>query len=78
MSPGSCIQIGTIGRFDDGRQYYDSPSTPNTVDEAGFAQDANISAARPAPEACVKCSRDTNGSGGATDEYHFYHVLLAR
>lgn len=78
MSPGGCVQIGAVGRFDDGRQYYDSPSTPNTMDEAGFAQDANISAARPAPEACVKCARDTNGSGGATDEYHFYHVLLAR
>lgn len=78
ISPGSCIQIGAIGRFDDGQQYYDSPSAPNTVDEAGFAQDANISAARPAPEACVKCSRDTNGTAGAADEYHFYHVLLAR
>ncbi|HBR69813.1 MAG TPA: hypothetical protein DEA55_10610, partial [Rhodospirillaceae bacterium] len=34
--PGSCINIGALGRFDNGRQFYDSPSTPNTVDETTF------------------------------------------
>lgn len=73
--PGACLQIGAAGRFNDTQQYY---ASPNTVDETSFAQDPNISAARSAPEACVKCSRDTDGDGSSADEYHFYHVLLAR
>ncbi len=61
--PGSCLHIGALGRFDDAQQFYDSPSTPNTVDEASFSK-------KPALQACVYC---TLGSS-----YHFYHVILAR
>lgn len=66
-NPGDCLNIGSIGRFSDGRQFY---ATPNTVDEATFAQDPNTSAVRSALQACVQCS-----IGPAR---HFYHVLLAR
>ncbi|MGB4107632.1 MAG: hypothetical protein WBK55_07530 [Alphaproteobacteria bacterium] len=66
-SPGDCLNIGALGRFDDAQQFY---GTPNTVDETTFAQDSNTSAARPALQACVRCSL-----GPAM---HFYHVLLAR
>lgn len=74
-NPGDCLQIGPLGRFDDTQQYY---ATPNTVDETTFAQDPAISKARPALQACVQCSRDTDGDSSTADEYHFYHVLLAR
>jgi len=69
--PGTCVQIGALGRFDAGQQFYDSPSTPNTVDESTFT-------VMPALQGCVLCSLDTNGANGTADEYHFYHVLYAR
>lgn len=65
--PGDCLYIGADGRFDSGTQFY---SSPNTVDETGFAQDSTISAAKTALQACVTCERDS--------ARHFYHVLLAR
>ncbi len=63
--PGSCINIGALGRFDNGRQFYDSPSTPNTVDETTFTT-------MPGTQGCVQCV-DMPGA-----PYHFYHVLYAR
>ncbi len=75
--PGDCVNVGALGRFDDLQQFY---STINTMDETSgsFVHDANTSAPRPALQACVTCSRDTNSANGTTDERHFYHVLLAR
>ncbi len=67
ISPGDCLNLGAPGRFDDAQQFY---PTPNTVDATTFAQDSNTSSARPALQACVRCSL-----GPAL---HFYHVLLAR
>ena len=65
---GACIYMGVSeGHFGDSTQFY---TTPNTVDEATFAQDPNTSVARTALQGCVLCARDS--------EYHFYHVLLAR
>ena len=74
---GSCVNLGTLGRFDDATQFY---TTINTMDEASgsFVHDANTSAARPAQQGCVTCSVDTNGANGAADELHFYHVLMTR
>lgn len=70
---GDCINLGTVGRFDDGQQYYDPPGgTPNTTDETTFEQDASVSEAYTALQACVQCA----DVGGAP--YHFYHVLLTR
>lgn len=66
-APGDCLHLGPNGRFDDGRQFY---STPNTADEATFAQDPNTGAARTALQACVRCN-----IGPAL---HFYHVLMVR
>ena len=66
--PGACLNIGDLGRFDDTQQFYDA--TINTVDETSFEQDANTSAAHPAPQACVACT-----VGPAN---HFYHVLMVR
>ena len=66
-SAGSCVFTGAAGRFDDNVQFY---STPNTMDESTFAQDAGISAARPAGEACVVCAADNKN--------YAYHVILAR
>lgn len=65
---GDCVYMGAPGRFNDGSSanFY---AAPNTMDLTSFAQDANTSTARPAPQACVQCD---DGS------YHFYHVLLAR
>ncbi|MGB0720020.1 MAG: hypothetical protein ACPGRX_06080 [Bdellovibrionales bacterium] len=75
--PGDCVQMGALGRFDDSRQFY---SSVNTMDETSgsFDQDAGTSAARPAPEACVVCSVDTNAANGTDDERHYYHVLMTR
>ncbi len=73
--PGSCLNIGAIGRFDAGQQYY---TTINTVDETTFEQDPEAGAAYTTLQACVVCSMDTNGANGLADEYHFYHVLVAR
>ena len=64
-NPGSCLNIGALGRFDAARQFYDAPSTPNTVDEGTFTT-------MPAPQGCVQCV-DMAGA-----PYHFYHVLYAR
>jgi hypothetical protein len=64
---GDCVNIGALGRFDASKQYY---NIVNTMDETSFTQDDNTSAARPAPQACVRCS-----VGPAN---HFYHVLLSR
>ena len=77
INAGSCVNLGAIGRFDDVIQFY---TTINTMDEANtsFEHDANTSAARPAPQGCVVCSVDTNGANGASDERHFYHVLMTR
>lgn len=77
LSPGDCVNIGADGRFDDGQQFY---TTVNTMDETStsFDHDSNTSAPRPAMQACVTCSADTNSANGATDERHFYHVLMAR
>ncbi|MCC7305243.1 MAG: hypothetical protein IT558_03175 [Alphaproteobacteria bacterium] len=66
-SPGNCLFQGAVGRFNDTQQFY---GTPNTTDAASFTQDPEISAARPAQEACVLCELDGKN--------HFYHVLLAR
>ena len=65
--PGDCVALGAAGRFNDSVQFY---ASPNTMDETSFAQDANTSAASPAPQGCVQCD-----VGSA---YHFYHVLLTR
>ena len=62
----ACLNIGATGRFDDSTQY---ASSPNTVDASTFEQDASVSAAYPAPQACVVCDDSSQ---------HFYHVLLAR
>lgn len=67
LSPGDCINLGALGRFDDAQQFY---ATANTVDETSFTQDPNTSAVRPAPQACVRCSLDSAN--------HYYYVLLAR
>jgi len=66
-SPGSCINLGSGGRFNDTHQFYDAP---NTADALSFSQDPQTSAPRPALEACVHCAAD--------NQYHFYHVLMAR
>lgn len=66
-APGNCVHIGSLGRFSDARQFY---ASPNTMDQTTFMQDATISAAKPAPQACVVCELDS--------ERYFYHVLLAR
>ncbi|GJL85811.1 MAG: hypothetical protein DHS20C02_15860 [Micavibrio sp.] len=63
--PGSCVDVGALGRFDAARQYYDAPSTPNTVDEGTYTT-------MPGTQGCVQCV----DMGGAP--YHFYHVLYAR
>ncbi len=65
-SPGQCLSIGALGRFDDAQQFY---ATPNTVDEATFEQDPSTSAARSAPQACVICD---------DGKRHVYHVLMSR
>lgn len=75
INPGSCLNIGAAGRFDNGQQFY---ATANTVNESSFEQDPVETAAYTALQACVVCSMDTNSTNGITDEYHFYHVLLAR
>lgn len=63
-SAGGCLYGGDAARFGDSVQFYDSPSkTPNTTDETSFSH-------TPAMEGCVKCSSDEN--------YHFFHVLMAR
>lgn len=63
-SAGDCLNVGALGRFDDGQQFYDPPGdTPNTTNEASFSR-------KPALQACVQCALD--------GQYHFYHVLLAR
>ena len=74
---GDCVNLGAIGRFDGSTQFY---TTINTMDETNtsFEHDANTSAARPAPQGCVICSADTNSANAATDERHFYHVLMGR
>lgn len=54
-SPGDCLFLGALGRFDDGRQFYDPP---NTTDEGSFSH-------KPAPEGCVQCATD-----GARHYYH--------
>lgn len=76
-SPGNCVNIGALGRFDDARQFY---TTINTMDEtdASFEHDPNTDAPRPAMQACVTCSVDTDSDGSTADELHFYHVLMAR
>jgi hypothetical protein len=66
-NPGDCVNIGALGRYDSGQQFY---SSPNTMDETTFEQDSVTSAAHTALQACVACSADS--------ENHFYHVLLAR
>lgn len=66
-NPGSCLNVGALGRFDAGQQFY---STVNTVDETTFAQDSSGAAAKTALQACVRCD-----IGPAN---HFYHVLMAR
>lgn len=66
--PGSCIHIGSLGRVNDTRQFYDSPATPNTFNEATMTS-------MPSLQGCVQC--EMNGAS-TEDEYHFYHVLLAR
>ncbi len=66
-SPGNCVNLGAAGRFNDTQQFY---GTPNTVDATTFEQDPEISAPRPALQACVHCAAD--------NENHYYHVLLAR
>lgn len=66
-SPGNCVYTGSDGRFGSARQFFDPP---NTMSEASFAQDTNLSAAKPALEACVVCAADNNN--------YAYHVLLAR
>ncbi len=63
----ACIYQGATERFSDSDQY---DSAPNTMDESTFAQDDTISAVKPAPQACVRCTADGNN--------HFYHVLYAR
>lgn len=68
-SPGDCVNLGALGRFDDAQQFY---PTPNTANAATFTQDPNTSAARPALQACVQCDI------ASTPALHFYHVLLAR
>lgn len=68
-SAGDCLALGALGRFDETvlPGFY---STANTTDETSFTQDPNTGEARPAPQACVRCSL-----GPAN---HFYHVLLVR
>ena len=66
-SAGSCVSMGAAGRFDSAQQFY---TTPNTADEATFAQDSVTSAAHTALQGCVKCDADAKN--------HFYHVLMAR
>ncbi|MFK7839980.1 MAG: hypothetical protein AB8B83_06575 [Bdellovibrionales bacterium] len=75
---GECVNMGAIGRFDNSTQFYSTAI--NTMNEAStsFEHDPNTSAARPAQQGCVICSRDTNGDGSLTDELHFYHVLMTR
>ncbi len=65
ISPGDCLHIGALGRFDGAQQFYDTPSTPNTVDDTTYTT-------MPGTQGCVQCV-DMAGS-----PYHFYHVLLAR
>lgn len=55
VSPGDCLNVGPLGRFDDGQQFYDPP---NTTDEASFTK-------KPALEGCVQCATD-----GARHFYH--------
>lgn len=64
-NPGSCIAIGALGRFDDSQQFY---TTTNTIDDTTIT-------VNPALQACIQCEMD---GGSTSDEYHFYHVLLAR
>lgn len=66
-SAGNCVNMGDDGRFGDTRQFY---ASPNTADAATFAQNPEISAARPALEGCALCSADS--------KYHYFHTLLAR
>lgn len=66
-NPGSCVNIGALGRFDDGQQFY---TTVNTMDESTFTQDNYTSAAASAMQACVACALDSKN--------HFYHVIMAR
>ncbi|MCK6417325.1 MAG: hypothetical protein L6Q57_00050 [Alphaproteobacteria bacterium] len=66
-SPGNCVYTGTDGRFGATHQFFDPP---NTMSEASFTQDANLSAPQAALEACVVCAADNNN--------YAYHVLLAR
>ncbi|MCB1532043.1 MAG: hypothetical protein KDJ35_04145 [Alphaproteobacteria bacterium] len=70
---GDCLNLGALGRFDDGQQYYDPPSfSENTVDESSFEQDPVSGEAYTVLQACVQC---VNFAGTPR---HFYHVLLAR
>lgn len=62
----ACIYTGATGRFNASTQY---SSSPNTMNESSFAQDTTISAAKPAPQACVQCSDSS---------YHFYTVIFPR
>ena len=66
-SPGGCVNMGAGGRFGAAHQFYE---TPNTMDASTFTQDPSTSTPRPALEACVHCAGD--------NQYHFYHVLMAR
>lgn len=67
---GDCVYGGALARFDDARQFYDPPNTNNTMNEATFEQDPEVTAVRTAPQACVICELDGKN--------HFYHVLMAR
>lgn len=67
-NPGTCLNIGTLGRFSASRQFYTSDI--NTVDETSFAQDTAGTAARTALQACVQCQFGK--------QYYFYHVLMVR
>ncbi|MDB2682854.1 hypothetical protein N9Z27_01210 [Alphaproteobacteria bacterium] len=61
----SCLWTDSTDIFNGTTQF---DSTPNTVDEATFTQDAASSAAKPASQACVVCGANR----------HFYQVIMAR
>lgn len=77
VSPGDCVQGGAAARFDSGQQFYASPNTMSEL-STSFTHDPNTAAPRPALQACVVCSANTNGANGTDDERHVYHVLMAR
>jgi hypothetical protein len=66
-NPGDCLNLGNAGRFGASQTFY---ASPNTVNEASFAQDNVTSEAKTALQACVVCSSDS--------KRYFYHVLMAR